>query len=314
MLLNLVLLFILYKILDYVIRIPFISNVDRKKIMVTGCDSGFGRLFAIRMANKGVTVFASCMTDDGKKQLEQSSTNIKAFIMDITDVDSVQKAYEFVTGHLASNEGLWGILNNAGFLQQMLGPLEWQSADEFKKVLDVNVVGHHNVTKTFLPLVKRSCGRLAFTSSAAAHFPEPLMNLYVASKHALDGYVSCIRPDLKAFGISSHLIEPGVKRTPMVCQAYEKVDSYEVPDDVTKEYPKEFLEKHAAYVRDVVDGYATPNCDDVLYAFEHALFGLYPRARYSLMLQVKAFMLLPEYALDYIYNHRNSKPQPHLIY
>ncbi|ELT90625.1 hypothetical protein CAPTEDRAFT_192012 [Capitella teleta] len=125
MLLNLVLLFILYKVLDYVIRIPFISNVDRRKIMVTGCDSGLGRLFAIRMANKGVTVFASCMTDDGKKQLEQSSTNIKAFIMDTTDVDSVQKAYEFVTGHLASNEG------------------------------------HHNVTKMFLPLVKMTRGRLA---------------------------------------------------------------------------------------------------------------------------------------------------------
>ncbi|ELT98602.1 hypothetical protein CAPTEDRAFT_110974 [Capitella teleta] len=193
MLLNLVLLFILYKVLDYVIRIPFISNVDRRKIMVTGCDSGLGRLFAIRMANKGVTVFASCMTDDGKKQLEQSSTNIKAFIMDTTDVDSVQKAYEFVTGHLASNEGLWGIMNNAGCMQQILGPLEWQSGEEFKRVLTVNVVGHHNVTKTFLPLVKMTRGRLAFTSSAAGRLPEPVLTLYAASKHAIDGYVSCIR-------------------------------------------------------------------------------------------------------------------------
>ncbi|ELT90626.1 hypothetical protein CAPTEDRAFT_192013 [Capitella teleta] len=154
--------------------IIFISNVDRKKIMVTGCDSGFGRLFAIRMANKGVTVFASCMTDDGKKQLEQSSTNIKAFIMDITDVDSVQKAYEFVTGHLASNED-------------------------------------------------------------------------------------------------------------------------------------------AVYTNEVLESMATSNLDAAFDAYEHALFGRYPRARYFLMPSAKLFLLVPEYVLDFYYNHRITKPEPRLI-
>ncbi|ELT90621.1 hypothetical protein CAPTEDRAFT_192008 [Capitella teleta] len=245
---------------------------------------------------------------------------------------------------------LWGIMNNAGCMQQILGPLEWQSAEDFKRVLTVNVVGHHNVTKTFLPLVKMTRGRLAFTSSAAGRLPEPLLTLYSASKHAIDGYVSCIRPDLKSFGISSHLIEPGVNKTPMLTQIYDGIASYEVPDDVAKEYSKEFLEKrkahksvydedvekagnmndiqtltirlqeklyrqNAIYVRAVLEEFASPNCNAVIDAFEHALFGRYPRARYSCLVIAKVVRVLPEYVIDYICNHRNGgKPQPRLIY
>ncbi|ELU01598.1 hypothetical protein CAPTEDRAFT_200417 [Capitella teleta] len=124
------------------------------------------------------------------------------------------------------------------------------------------------------------------------------------------------QPDLKAFGISCHLIEPGVNRTPILNQMYDRIAAFEVPDDLAKEYPKEFIEKHISYVRDVTEAFIAPNCDAVVDAYEHALFGMYPRARYSLLLVAKVLMRLPEYALDYAFIHREGgrKPQPRLIY
>ena len=82
-----------------------LSGMDKKKILVTGCDSGFGKLYALRMANKGVTVFAACLTEAGMKNLNKESPRIKAFQMDVTNLDSVKKGFEFVSSQLGPNEG-----------------------------------------------------------------------------------------------------------------------------------------------------------------------------------------------------------------
>lgn len=55
-------------------------------------------------------------------------------------------------------KGLWSVINNAGVGR--IGPLDWQSLDDMKKMADVNLWGLIDVTKTFLPLLKISGGRL----------------------------------------------------------------------------------------------------------------------------------------------------------
>ena len=54
--------------------------------------------------------------------------------------------------------GLWGLINNAGIAK--VGPIEWQTIEEFKQIADVNLWGLIDVTKVFLPLVKRERGRI----------------------------------------------------------------------------------------------------------------------------------------------------------
>ena len=63
------------------------------------------------------------------------------------------------------SDGLWGVVNNAGIL--CLSPLEWMPLDDFKQSADVNIWGMIEVTKTFLPLLKRSKGRVVNLSSSA---------------------------------------------------------------------------------------------------------------------------------------------------
>lgn len=61
--------------------------------------------------------------------------------------------------------GLWGLVNNAGIHIQ--SPIDWQPLDNFKRIADVNLWGMIDVTKTFLPLVKKARGRVVTFSSTA---------------------------------------------------------------------------------------------------------------------------------------------------
>jgi NADP-dependent 3-hydroxy acid dehydrogenase YdfG len=61
--------------------------------------------------------------------------------------------------------GLWAVVNNAGYMT--LGPLEWFKMEEYKRMADVNLWGLVDVTKTFLPLVKKAKGRVVNFSSVA---------------------------------------------------------------------------------------------------------------------------------------------------
>lgn len=61
--------------------------------------------------------------------------------------------------------GLWGVVNNAGICY--FAELEMTSDKLFRKVLDVNLLGLVNVTKTFLPLVRLAKGRIVNMSSIA---------------------------------------------------------------------------------------------------------------------------------------------------
>lgn len=61
--------------------------------------------------------------------------------------------------------GLWGLINNAGIL--VIGPIEWVPMAEYKRNAEVNLWGLIDVTKTFLPLVKKEKGRIVMVSSIA---------------------------------------------------------------------------------------------------------------------------------------------------
>ena len=61
--------------------------------------------------------------------------------------------------------GIWGLVNNAGIAT--VAPIEWMPLDHIKRVADVNLWGLIDVTKTFLPLIKKSQGRIVNLSSLA---------------------------------------------------------------------------------------------------------------------------------------------------
>lgn len=97
---------ILYKILDRLIRIPKIGELSDRFILVTGCDSGFGNEIARRLDKMGCHVFAACLTESGERQLRKSSSDrMHAVRMDVTKHASIRKAYGEVQEALPVGKG-----------------------------------------------------------------------------------------------------------------------------------------------------------------------------------------------------------------
>ena len=88
-----------------------IARTDGKSVLITGCDSGFGYELACRLDKLGCMVFATCLTKDGVTNLNANcSSRLRAVQMDVTNMQDVKAAFEFVKESL-ENPGS-GTLSN----------------------------------------------------------------------------------------------------------------------------------------------------------------------------------------------------------
>jgi NAD(P)-dependent dehydrogenase (short-subunit alcohol dehydrogenase family) len=147
-------------------------------------------------------------------------------MFDVTDEAAVLAAAREVRTAL-NGETLTGLVNNAGIA--VAGPVLELAADEFRRQMDVNVIGPIIATQAFGPLLgsdpqlKGAKGRIVMISSVAGKNGNPLMSAYSASKHAIEGLSESLRRELMLFGIDVVIIAPGAVKTPIWGKA-EEVD------------------------------------------------------------------------------------------
>lgn len=185
-----------------------------KSILITGTNSGFGKLTAKSLINKGHTVFATMRdivgrnkenADELKEYVQHHDGKVYLIEMDVTDSVSIASALNQV--HEVSNP-IDVIVNNAGLGTG--GLTEGFTSAQFEKLLAVNVVGVHSVTKAFLPDLRKSeHGQIINISSIMGRIVIPFSSFYTASKYALEGYTESLRYELKPLGIKVSIVEPG---------------------------------------------------------------------------------------------------------
>jgi len=96
-------IFLLYKLVDHIVRRPRICSCSRRHIFITGCDSGFGYELAKRLDLLGCQVFAGCYTEKGETELKKTcSERLHPVPLDVTDHDSVTRAFELISSKLQS--------------------------------------------------------------------------------------------------------------------------------------------------------------------------------------------------------------------
>lgn len=89
----------------------FISGVDRKFVLVTGCDSGFGRETAITLDKLGFGVFATCLTKKGEESLKAvTSSRVFPLHLDVTESQNIKAVYARVKELLPPNCGGLGAI------------------------------------------------------------------------------------------------------------------------------------------------------------------------------------------------------------
>ena len=93
-LLYLVIAYIFYKVVDYFMRKVAIWSVSSRRILITGCDTGFGNQLAKQLDIYSCHVIAACLTEKGEMDLkDECSKRLKTVRMDVTDPTSVRRAY-----------------------------------------------------------------------------------------------------------------------------------------------------------------------------------------------------------------------------
>ncbi|XP_028397951.1 retinol dehydrogenase 2-like isoform X2 [Dendronephthya gigantea] len=286
--------------------------VDSNKcVFITGCDSGFGLNAAKQLDSIGFTVIATCLTDKGEQILREScSKNLHVIKMDVTDTKQVQAAFDYVKNTMKSEKGLWAVINNAGVSR--IGPLDWQTLDDMKNMADINLWGLIDVTKTFLPLLKISAGRLVNIGSIGGRLSLPYMGAYCASKFAVEAFTDALRVELCHWGMKIILIEPGFFKTNMtekdtLGSQYDQMWS-KLSQIKKLEYGEEFLQKTKDnMLSGVVDTCVSPNVFVVTEAVVDAVTSLNPRIRYVLGWDARFIWLwlsrLPSGISDFLKRH-----------
>jgi NAD(P)-dependent dehydrogenase (short-subunit alcohol dehydrogenase family) len=187
-------------------------------ILITGTNSGFGRMMALDLARKGHTVFAAMRDIGGRNRAvaeeyagiaKDEGVKLHVVEMAVTDDESVEAAVKSVleqAGHLDV------VINNAGYAA--MGPQETLTAEQLLAQLNVNVVGPHRVLRAALPSMRaRGKGYMIHISSLLGRMTMPLMGAYCASKAALESLVDAYSYELKGVGIESTIVQPGAYPT-----------------------------------------------------------------------------------------------------
>lgn len=189
--------------------------MNKKVILISGTNSGFGWLTAKTVAAQGHKVYATMRETNGKnaekaKALSQID-NITVLDVTLTDDESVANAIDTII----AKEGTIDVLvNNAGTV--MFGVVESASPADVQRIFDINVIATWRLMKQVLPAMrKQSEGLIVNISSGNGRFSFPFAAVYGASKFALEGLSEGLHYELKPLGVDLAIVQPGTFPTEM---------------------------------------------------------------------------------------------------
>jgi len=260
-------------------------------VVVTGASTGIGAAIAQELAGRGFRVFGTVRRPEDGAALE--GAGVTPVRMDVTDGDSIVRARALVEQALAGAP-LVALVNNAGV--PAAGPLELVHLDEFRRALEVNLIGVVAVTQAFLPLLKRARGRIVNISSVSGRVAMPFMGPYAASKFALEAVSDSLRRELLPFGVDVIVVEPGSVQS----RIWDKVQAMDL-----SRYGGTPYERVLPRIRDVAvrSGAEGLPADRVARAVAKALIARRPPARILVVASVlsqKLLEWLPDRWLDWL--------------
>ncbi|XP_041364845.1 D-beta-hydroxybutyrate dehydrogenase, mitochondrial-like [Gigantopelta aegis] len=258
---------------------------DGRFVLITGCDTGFGHALAKRLDERGCNVFATCLLEQGEgaKELRRTGTaRMRVIPLDVSSDESVQACLRRVReAEAVGQTGLWAVVNNAGI--NLLADVEFCTMDMYKRVAEVNLFGMIRVCKAFLALIRESKGIIVNVTSIKGLISDYHSSAYVVTKYGGEGFSDALRVEMKRFGVTVCLVEPGnfgvstgMMNKDIHKKNYDK-QWEEAPDDIKQLYGYDYLEKKLEHTVSVT---ANPSIEPVLDAMEAALFHPDPEVRY----------------------------------
>jgi 11-cis-retinol dehydrogenase len=279
-------------------------------VVVTGCDTGFGKDLAVQLSEKGFVVFVGCLLEKSLTLFGQQQDKIRPMLLDVTNDDQVQASARSVEQWLLSGPAnqqryLHAIVNNAGLGK--VGYVDWVSLADFQQCMDINCWGHVRLTKAFLPIFKRQAAAVLKSKTASYYAPQ-IMNMismagtsrgglallpYEVSKTAALAFSDGLRLEMKPWKVRVVDVNPSFHTTPMTTNVYERLRQdlwMPLSDDLKEEYGQEFFENYSRHVERLMSQQWDPNI--TVSVMVRSLLSPHPPCRINVGMDSKYGLLL----------------------
>lgn len=204
-----------------------------KVAMITGATRGIGKQIALTLANEGYNIVLNYRTEnDELKQLKNEIESKKVKCLTVQgDVTNFEDCKQMIESAIEKFGKVDVLVNNAGITKDML--LARMKEEDFKQVIDVNLVGTFNMTKNVISyMMKARNGRIINISSVVGIAGNAGQTNYSASKAGIIGFTKSLAKEVASRNILVNAVAPGFIETNMT-----DVLKQEVKDEIAKNIP-----------------------------------------------------------------------------
>ncbi len=189
------------------------QDFEGKVAVVTGAASGIGLGVTERFVAEGMKVVMADVErgtlDREVKRLSEGGGDVLGVICDVRDPEAVQNLADRTLEHYGA---VHVVFNNAGVAPG--GPMLETTPEDWRWIVDVNVLGVAYGVTTFGPIMKEAGeGHIINTASEAGHVSSAVLGMYTATKHAVVGLTESLYRELEGTGVSVHCLCPNLVNT-----------------------------------------------------------------------------------------------------
>ena len=205
----------------------------KKVALITGATRGIGKQIALTLAKEGYNIALNYRTEN--EDLTKTIKEIEKMEVECLpikgDISNFEECEYIVKQTIEQFEKIDVLVNNAGITKDML--LMRMKKEDFKQVIDVNLVGTFNMTKNVISyMLKAKSGRIINVSSVVGISGNAGQTNYSASKAGIIGFTKSLAKEVASRNILVNAVAPGFIQTDMT-----NVLKEEVKEEIAKAIP-----------------------------------------------------------------------------
>lgn len=191
-------------------------SAQSKVAMITGASSGIGAASAMQFAKAGFELILGARRLDKLNDIAkwiQQETGVVPFCQEL-DVTSVESCNRFVQASTEKHDKIHVLLNNAGLARGLSNVHETETEDDWREMMETNVMGLLRISRLVLPLLIQSGdGHVINIGSIAGREPYAGGAVYCGSKHAVRAITEAIRYEILGHPVRVTTVDPGMVET-----------------------------------------------------------------------------------------------------
>ena len=213
------------------------QTLKGKVAFITGAGRGIGKATAIALAKEGVNLGIMATTESNLRDVasvvEGLGVKVAYSAVDVSSLEQVQQAIEKITNQIGKAD----ILINCAGVSKFASLLD-MDPEEWKKIIDVNLMGTYYVTRTVLPqLIEKNAGDVINISSTNGLGGAATSSAYSASKFGVIGLTESVAQEVRRNNIRVSALTPSTVATDMAIDLNlipENDEKYMQPEDIAE--------------------------------------------------------------------------------